>query len=136
MICIAAIAAGRPGPHPLSVQAAGRTIPRPADLVGRWGDERPSNEAIRDVLRKAGAVSTATTLLETRQQFNLIPLLASRDRARAGPDRLRRVAARKVPSNSRGSPHARPQGDSGENPSRKLGAAATVRARATTIDAT
>jgi len=106
VICIAAIAPGGRAHTRYLCKRLDARFPELRKIVGRWGDET-AEERSGDELQKAGVFSTATTLLETRQQLQtLIPLLEPGHPDWPGPDPApARAATKVVPSNSRGSLH-------------------------------
>ncbi len=106
VICIAAIAPGGRAHTRYLCKRLDARFPGLRKIVGRWGDETAEQRS-GDELQKAGVFSTATTLLETRQQLQtLIPLLEPGHPDWPGPEPApARAAAKVAPSNSRGSLH-------------------------------
>jgi predicted PurR-regulated permease PerM len=106
VICIAAIAPGGRAHTRYLCKRLDARFPGLRKIVGRWGDEKAEQRS-SDELEKAGVFSTATTLLETRQQLHtLIPLLEPGHADWPAPEPApARVPTKVVPSNSRGSLH-------------------------------
>jgi predicted PurR-regulated permease PerM len=88
LVCIASLPPGGLAHTRYLCKRLSARFPELRIIVGRWGEE-PGSSDYRKHLEEAGASSTATTLLETRQQLAaLFPLLDS-----AHPDRATAQAA-------------------------------------------
>ncbi len=84
LVCIATIPPGGQAHTRYVCKRLRARFPDLRIIVGRWGTEGATADA--SSIREAGALATATTLLETRQQLmSLLPVLTPRrDRSEAG----------------------------------------------------
>jgi hypothetical protein len=106
VVCIAALPPGGLAHTRYLCKRLSARYPELRIIVGRWGEE-PGAQDHRKELEVAGASSTATTLLETRQQLHtLLPLLdcdrPDRPGAQGAPAR---DSSKSAPSNSRSPLH-------------------------------